>query len=202
MNAPSQVAEPQSRSASARGQGDLPAALSLKDPAVPYEDSNSGKMRSSLEEANVREGPAQIESHIVSDKEEEVESCHNDSLGESITAAALSITAQAASLATAVRLSIRGILTRVAASEPACMTKEEADEQGVGQSIETKGRSSSSLRDRVMSRRLSSVKEGTARRDIANDKQVKVLLSKTAVYKNKVITLLACSQIKESCIRK
>lgn len=112
---------------------------------------------------------------MASDKQEEVEPRHSDSLGDSITAAALSMTAQAASLATAVRLSIRGILTRVAASEPASVTKEEADEQGDGESIEVKGSSPSSLRDRVMSRRLSSVKEGTARRDIANDKQVKVL---------------------------
>lgn len=102
-----------------------------------------------------QESPEQINA------EQGPEEGRSDSFGGSFAAAASSMTAQAASLATSLRTSIREFVGRLSVYEPSSRSQEEPEQN---QAADIKDRITGSLRERVMTRRLSSVKGGEARR--------------------------------------
>ena len=141
--------------------------------AISMESGVSDKQPSALENASCLDSTEQGRALGIDQYEEaRAEDGRSSSFGENLTAAALSMTMQAASIATAFRSSIRGIVARV--SGPALSTEEEAEDQKSRQSVVDKGRKSSSLQEKAIARRLSSVKKEEDKSELGDNKKVLV----------------------------
>ena len=175
-----------SQSLKGMAQPKIPATLPVQAPATPPTETGvPAREPDVLEARRITDSSKEIEAGQKFDEDKKAEPDHgegnNVSFRENIAAAASSMTAQAASVAFALRKGMRELAARLSISGPALLAQEEPEEQRPSQSIETKSRISGSLRERVMTRRLSSVRKGEAKKEAADDARVCHYVLETSV---------------------